>query len=125
MKDSLLLGLWSYIFPIPRTIWHSQVFSSARHIEGSLAFMSADHHRVRNFVVKELPGYGKPMPPEFIAEKVDLPLDRLVTILKDLEIHKTFLFRNESGEVTWAYPVTVEQTPHRIIFDSGEEIFAA
>jgi hypothetical protein len=37
----------------------------------------------------------------------------------------TFLYRNERGEVTWAYPVTVAQTPHRLTFGSGEQVNAA
>jgi hypothetical protein len=37
----------------------------------------------------------------------------------------TFLFRNEQGSVTWAYPVTVDQTPHRVTFSSGEQVYAA
>jgi len=37
----------------------------------------------------------------------------------------TFLYRNVAGNVVWAYPVTVEQTPHRVIFNTGESIYAA
>ena len=37
----------------------------------------------------------------------------------------TFLFRNSQGAVTWAYPVTVEPTPHRVAFSTGEEVYAA
>ena len=37
----------------------------------------------------------------------------------------TFLFRNPAGDVTWAYPVTVDQTPHQVTFSSGEKLYAA
>ena len=37
----------------------------------------------------------------------------------------TFLFRNPLGEVTWAYPVTVDTTPHPITFSSGEKLYGA
>jgi len=37
----------------------------------------------------------------------------------------TYLYRNARGEVTWAYPVTVDHTPHRVTFSSGEQIYAA
>ncbi|MDR3577019.1 MAG: hypothetical protein P4L50_24400, partial [Anaerolineaceae bacterium] len=36
-----------------------------------------------------------------------------------------FLVRNEQAAVTWAYPVTVEPTPHRLKFNSGEQLYAA
>jgi hypothetical protein len=49
----------------------------------------------------------------------------VVLFLDELEQHMTFLFRNAQGDVVWAYPVTVEQTPHRITFDTGEQLYAA
>ncbi len=91
----------------------------------SLSFMSVDHHRVRNFVVSELPRAGQALPPETIASRLGLPLEQVLHILDELEKHLVFLFRNPQGEVAWAYPVTVEPTPHRVTFSSGEKIYAA
>jgi len=68
---------------------------------------------------------GQPLTPEFIARELSLPLDRVILILDELEAHMTFLFRSEGRAVTWAYPVTVERTPHRVTFSSGEQIYAA
>jgi hypothetical protein len=120
LNDSLLLGVWRYLVPIPRPVWQSQVRGDA-----NLDFMTEAHHWVRNFAVLELPRVGKPLAPEFIARELDLPLPWVADILDDLEAHMTFLFRNEQGAVTWAYPVTVDQTPHRVTFSSGEQIYAA
>jgi hypothetical protein len=87
--------------------------------------MTDDHHRIRDFAVLELPRLGVPLPPELIGEKLDLPVDCVQAILDELEMHLTFLFRNEQGAVTWAYPVTVERTPHRVTFSAGERTYAA
>ena len=46
-------------------------------------------------------------------------------LLDNLEKRKTFLYRNSDKNVVWAYPVTVEKTPHRVTFDSGEKLYAA
>jgi len=121
MQDSLLVGLWRYLLPIPRPVWQKVVQGGL----ASLDFMSADHHRVRNFTVTELPKAGQPLEPEFIARALDLPLDRLLPILDELERRMTFLYRNERGAVTWAYPVTADVTPHRVTLSSGEQIYAA
>ncbi len=91
----------------------------------SLDFMTEAHHRVRNFVVAELPRAGKALPPAAIAAQLDLPQEQVARILDDLEKHLVFLFRNPAGEVAWAYPVTVDPTPHRVTFSSGEKIYAA
>ena len=125
MNRSLLLGLSRYLLPVPRPLWQGQVNQSARHGRDGLDFMSPDHHRIRNFVVVELPRLGKPIPPAWIAERLSLPLERVQQILVELEEHMSFLFRNPQGEVTWAYPVTVDQTPHHVTFSSGEQICAA
>ncbi len=90
-----------------------------------MSFMTPMHHRVRNFAVAELPRAGKSLPPAAIAAQLDLPLEQVAHILDDLEKHLVFLFRNPLGEVAWAYPVTVDPTPHRVTFSSGEKIYAA
>jgi hypothetical protein len=90
-----------------------------------LAFMTAEHHLVRNYVVRTLPAFGKPLSPERIAAALELAVDRVVDILGDLERRLTFIFRDEQGAVAWAYPVTVERTPHRLTFSTGEQIYAA
>jgi len=120
MDDPLLLGLWRHLIPIPPAIWHRQVSQRDR-----LGFMTEAHHRVRNFVVREMPRLGQPMTPGYLAEALGLPRAQVVTILDDLEKRMTFVFRNPAGAVTWAYPVTVEVTPHRLRLSSGETAFAA
>ena len=125
MNKGLLLGLWRFILRIPRPIWQQEIARSARAAEKTLAFMTAEHHKVRDFVVREMPRIAKPIPPGLIAHSLDMETERVLSILDDLERKLTFLFRNQHGSVIWAYPVTVEQTPHRIAFSTGEQIYAA
>ena len=120
MDNSLLLGFWRYMLPIPRVVWQRQVRGDAR-----LDFMSEEHHLVRSYVVTELPRQGKPLSPQYIAQALSLPLAQVTGILDELERHMTFLFRNEQGAVAWAYPVTADRTPHRVTFGTGEQIYAA
>jgi hypothetical protein len=125
MNKSLLLGIWRFWLRIPRPIWQQEIARSARASEKSLQFMKDEHHKVRDFVVRELPRLARPISPETIAQSLDMELEQVVSILDELEKNLTFLFCNEQGEVTWAYPATVEKTPHRIKFSSGEQIYAA
>jgi hypothetical protein len=127
MKDRIMLGLWKYMLNIPSYVMDmkKQVSREKLRFEAAMGFMSKDHRRVHHFVVRELPNVGKPLSPEIIAKSLDLPIDRVVFVLNDLEKHMTFLFRNPGGAVTWAYPVTIEKTPHHLTFSSGEHIYAA
>ena len=125
MNKSILLGLWRFLLRIPSRIWQQEVLRSARVAKESHPFMTANHHRVRDFVVREMPRLAQPIPPEVIAHELNMEINQIISILDELERTLTFLYRNERGAVTWAYPVTVEPTPHRITFSSGEQIFAA
>jgi hypothetical protein len=121
MDEKLFVGLWRLMLPIPPAIW------TKRDLGGGdpLAFMTEAHHRVRDFAVTELTQSGKPLAPERIAQELQLPPARVADILDELERRKTFLFRNAQGAVTWAYPVTVDPTPHRLRFSTGEQVYAA
>ena len=123
--DGRLLGIGRLIIPVPGWLW--QRLSSRRSGDGHspLAFMTAEHHRVRDFVVLEMPRRGTPLTPDHIGSAVDLPLPRVAEILDDLERHLTFLYRDRDGAVAWAYPVTVEPTPHRITLNGKERLYAA
>jgi DNA-binding MarR family transcriptional regulator len=90
-----------------------------------LAFMSRDHHTVRDFVVRELPRQDRPLSPSQIAAVIGLTLQSVSAILTELERNLFFLVRDREGNVSWAFPVTTSQTPHRLTFSTGETIFGA
>ena len=125
MTNKLLLGLWRAMIPVPGMIWKGQVAKSAQDAVARLDFMSDEHHLVRDLAVRELPRVGQPLSPHFIAGELGLTIVRVVELLDELEKRKTFLYRGDGENVTWAYPVTVDQTPHHITFSTGQEIHAA
>ena len=120
MRDQLLLGIWRCVLPVPPQVWQRILKGDA-----NLDFMSPDHHRVRDLVVLSLPVEGRPLTPNWISQQLNVPLSKIVEILDELERNMTFLFRNPAGAVTWAYPVTVDNTPHQVSFSTGEVVNAA
>ena len=78
-----------------------------------------------DFCVREMPRVGQPLSPQLIAGELDLPTARVVELLDELEKAMNFLYRGDGENVTWAYPVTVDETPHHITFSTGEEVHAA
>jgi hypothetical protein len=110
---------------VPAVIWKRNVRMDARRVSARLEFMGPDHHRIRNFVVSELGRLQEPLSPGTIAAAVGIESDRVRNILDDLEAHMTFLYRRDGTNVDWAYPVTAEETPHRVAFDNGERFFGA
>jgi len=127
MKDRIMLGLWKYMVNVPPYLldMKKQLEKNKLRYEAAMGFMTPDHRAVHHFAVRELPKIGVPLSAGLIAANLGLPQEKVVLILDDLEKHMTFLFRNRQGEVTWAYPVTVEKTPHHLTFSTGEQVYAA
>ena len=125
MNETVLFGQGRQYIEIPRHKWEEHLSQAPGRDDPRHAFMTAEHHQVRNFVVRELPRLGQPMSPAYVAQNLGLPPERVVSILDDLEQHLFFLFRDEQGAVIWSYPITVAQTPHVLTFSTGEHLYAA
>jgi len=125
MKDNIYLGMGGLFIPIPSFIWRRLVAKTASDAEDNLNFMSADHHKVRDFVVTQIPQVDGPISVGTIAENLDMRVEDAKRIIDELERGMTFLYRSRPEGVTWAYPVTVDSTPHRVTFNSGVQTFAA
>ena len=125
MSNTILVGRGRQITEIPRQEWEEDLSHIPQHSKTRLGFMSEAHHRVRNLAVRELPRTGQPLQPEFISRSLGLSLKRVNALLDELEKNLFFLVRNSQGAVSWAYPVTVERTPHNLAFSTGERLYGA
>ena len=125
MEEQILTSDGNQLSAIPREMWEQHLTKFPHEIKKMLTFMTKEHHQIRNFVVKELPAFGKPIPPELISEKLGIGLTKTNDILDELERKLFFLARNDQGEVLWAFPVTVDNTPHQLTFKTGERLNAA
>jgi hypothetical protein len=121
----VLLGSGHRMLPIPWFVFTRLVPREARKSKRALGGLDEEHRRVHHFVVRELPRPAAPMAPERIADRLGMELPRVIEILDELERRLIFLFRPGGREVVWAYPVTVEPTPHKLAFSSGERLWAA
>jgi hypothetical protein len=125
MGKSVLLGKGGQVLELPWETWKQHLAHAPQHSLDRLRFMTDAHHRVRYYVVEELPRRGMAVAPEEISAALSMPQEQVETILDELERKLFFLVRNEGGAVTWAYPVTVEPTPHHLTLSSGERLYAA
>jgi len=125
MGDSLRLKLGRHFLPLPAALWHRMIKRLARRIRDADRRLTREHRAVHHFVVREIPRSGEPLTPEVIAAGTAIPATDVVAILQELERKMRFLWRDPEGRVTWAYPVTVEATPHHMAFSTGERLDAA
>src|SRR5438552_9233253 len=88
MKDVILVGRHDKIHEVPAETLRAHLAHAQQHPSERLAFMTPEHHLVRNFAVRELPrDQGRPLKPEDIAQRLHLPLATVKTLLDDLERH--------------------------------------
>lgn len=125
MENTVLIGRGRELSTVPESQWLEQLTAAPDHGQPRLRFMTEAHRRVRQFVVGELPRQGRTLGPEYISRKLELPLDAVTDLLTDLDQKLFFLVRDEAGAVSWAFPVTVEPTPHRLRFSTGERLYGA
>ncbi|MCP4177300.1 MAG: hypothetical protein GY756_06000 [bacterium] len=103
-----------------------KILEAKRSFEKLYSSFPEEYRLIHHCAVKELPYNNcKPLSPQLISSKLNLPIDNVITALNCLEKSMAFLYRNEQGEVVWAYPFTVVKTPHRITISSGETLYAA
>lgn len=125
MEEKILIGRDREILEIPQATWKQELAQIPQHSQTRLNFMTNTHHQIRNFVVKEMAIRQKPIEPKLISEKLSIPFQQVNFLLEELERKLFFLVRNEQGAVAWAYPITVETTPHKLSFASGERLYGA
>jgi Alkylmercury lyase len=121
----ILLGRGQTILTAPEALWKGHLAQLPAHSQERLSFMTGAHHQIRYLAVRELGNRGRSVEPAFIAEQTGLPLEKVNAILAELERNLFFLVRNEGGAVAWAFPLTVEPTPHRLYFSYGERLYGA
>jgi hypothetical protein len=119
------LGLGGRLFPVPGALirWMAgkQSASWARR-NGRLTELQAT---VRILAVQHLPDSDKPMTAAAIAELGGLAEADVAQALVELHRLLGFIALDRDGAVEWAYPVTVDATPHYLSFESGERMSAA
>jgi|SRR5215471_13227416 len=123
--DSVLIGRGASIIQVPAEHWKSDVATATQRILERLVFMTQEHHLVRRYAVKEIARRSRAVSEEQISRQLSLSPSRVHQILDELESRLFFVVRNSKGSVSWAYPFTADETPHRVIRQSRRPARAA
>jgi hypothetical protein len=124
MFERVLLGVGRRMIPVPEIVFRPMVQRDAAKLARRPA-LEPDQRRVQHFAVREIPRRRSPIAPEVFAAELGLPLDEVLQILDELERRMTFLCRRGGADVSWAYPVTSDETPHQVRIDGGAVFSAA
>ena len=89
----VLLGFKRRMVAIPWFLFTRILPREAKKTKRVLGGLDDEQRRVHHFVVKDLPSLARPMPPDFIADRLKLGEARVIQILDELERRLIFLFR--------------------------------
>ncbi len=120
------IGRGKTIERMDEAAWKDAVVAHVARMPERLSFMTPAHHRVRNAAVLALTRTGgRPLSMTHLAAAAAVDETDTRAIAAELERNLFFVVRQGEDFVSWAYPVTVDRTPHRVTFSSGETVFGA
>jgi hypothetical protein len=124
-KRKMYMGTWRFMLPIPLAISAKGVKKSVSGAKSKANQLSHEERYVHHFIVKNMAIAEEPIMAESIADILNIPLDRVNEIVDRLEAMKTFIYRSDGQGINWAYPLSMENTGHKITASTGEQFFAA
>ncbi len=124
MLETVLLGFEKTMISVPIFLYRLAVSKGATDIAANVSFQTDEHHRVHDFVVRELGQIdeSEPLTAKIIAQHLSLMESRVDEILNELE--KAWVFRGEEGNIRVAIPFSYDKTPHVITLDTGERKYS-
>lgn len=122
LKRKAFMGIWRFMIPLPQFMIKIDVNNMVNAICRKSADVSDEERKVHYFVVKSLSDTNEPVAPEYIADQLGIPIDRVTAIVDKLERMKTFFYRYDCPGINWAYPVTAEDSGHKVTFNAGAQL---
>lgn len=121
----MLMGFGRFMIPIPQVISNRGLEKGASGARAKAELLSEEERQVHYFVVKKMAVAKEPITAELVSEELGIEVNRVEEIIDKLEGMKTFLYRSDSKGITWAYPLSLDNTGHEISASTGERFFAA
>jgi hypothetical protein len=125
VADRLVLGRGPEIVVVEDAHWWSTLLAHVPAMRSRFDALPPLQRTLRRAAVLRVVATGRPAPPDALARDIGAPLREVAAALADLERRLFFLVRDAGGEVSWAFPVTADVTPHHLSFSSGERLHGA
>ena len=125
LKRRMLMGIGRFMIPIPRVIASRGLEKGVSGARAKADLLSTEERKIHYFIVNKMAGTKTPLTAEQVAKELDMPVDRVEATIDKLEDLKTYLYRSDGKGINWAYPLSLEDTGHRMTDSTGERFFAA
>ena len=125
VKPKRYIGIGRLMIPMPSVVAVRGLQKAASGAKAKSDLLSADERKIHHFIVEKMAVAQKPITVEFIAEELSIPKDSVESAVDKLEGLKTFIYRSDDRGINWAYPLSLENTGHKMTASTGEQFFAA
>jgi hypothetical protein len=121
----MYMGIGKFMIPIPLAISNSGLKKGVSGAESKAQLLTEEERRIHHFVVRKMASVEKPIRAELVADEIGLPVSEVENAIDKLESLKTFLYRSDGRAIDWAYPLSLDETGHRMTVDTGDQFNAA
>ena len=124
-KRKMFMGIGGLMIPIPRFISDRGLERGVAGARGKAARLTGDERRIHHFIVGKMAVVEEPITAVSVSEELGLEPGVVKCAIDKLEELKTFLYRSGGPGVDWAYPLSLDNTGHRMTAGTGERFFGA
>jgi len=124
-KRKMFMGINSITIPIPRIITAKGLQKGVSGAKAKAALLSTEERKIHHFIVSKMATAQEPITAELVSEELDIKMEMVEKTINKLEEMKTFLYRSDGLGINWAYPLSLEDTGHKMTACTGERFFAA
>ena len=121
----MFMGIGRFMVPIPLAISNRGLQKGVSGAEVKAQCLTDEERRVHHFVVRKMASVEEPIKAELVAKETGLPVGEVERAIEKLESLKTFLYRSDGKGIDWAYPLSLDDTGHRMTVSTGESFNAA
>ena len=121
----MYMGIGKFLVPIPLVISNKGLEKGVSGARAKAELLSEEERSIHHFVVRKMAVASEPISAASVSEELDIPLEAVEKAIYKLEVLKTFLYRSDGHGINWAYPLSLEDTGHKMIASTGEQFSAA
>ena len=125
VRRKMYVGVSRFMVPVPRALSAIAMRKSVAGARARADLLSEQERTIHHFVVRELAVAQAPVTPDLIGERLEVPVERVVAAVDKLEAMMTFVYRENSDGINWAYPLSLQNTGHEITVSTGDRFFSA
>ncbi len=125
LKHKRYIGIERFMIPVPQVISSRGLKRGVSGAKAKADSLSEEERKIHYFIVRKMAVAGEPITTELVSEELGMPVNMVEKTIDKLEGMKTFLYRSDRKGIDWAYPLSLNNTGHRMTVSTGEEFFAA